>query len=99
DSSAAVPLCLDANVQTIDGGVALGTTSPAPEQTTKSGTPASAIVGTFGNVGHRSAEVTASARIVPDSICEMCEARLSTAKLTSPANIAGMVCAAPRNGT
>src|SRR6478736_498392 len=65
----------------------------------KSGTPTSAMVGTFGNVGQRCAEVTASARIVPDSICETYEARLSTANVTSPASIAGMVWAAPRNGT
>ena len=37
----------------------------------KSFTPASAMVGTSGKVGQRCAEVTASARIAPDSICEM----------------------------
>src|SRR5262245_48241032 len=52
----------------------------------------------FGDVGQRCAEVMASARTVPDLICETDEARLWSAKLASPISIAGMVCAAPRKG-
>ncbi len=43
-------------------------TKPCQEVTTKSGTPASAMVGTSGRVGKRCAEVTASARIRPSWI-------------------------------
>ena len=43
----------------------------AQEVMTKFRTPASVMVGALGNVGQRCAEVTASARIVPASICEM----------------------------
>src|SRR5260221_686610 len=52
-----------------------------------------------GSVGHRCAEVTARARIFPDWMMGTYEARLSIAKFTSPASMAGIVCAAPRNGT
>src|SRR5262245_8539686 len=50
-------------------------------------------------VGQRDDDVTASARMLPDSICETYDARLSTAKFTSPASIAGIVSDAPLNGT
>ncbi len=80
-------------------GVAAGTTNAAHEVTTKSLMPASPMVGTSGSVGHRCAEVTARARIFPDWMMGTYEARLSIAKFTSPASMAGIVCAAPRNGT
>ena len=47
-------------------GVAAGITSAPQEVTTKSVMPASAMVGTSGNVGQRSGEVTASARARPE---------------------------------
>ena len=49
-------------------GTPRGTAKAHQEVTTKSGTPASAIVGTSGSVGQRSALVTASARMRPSWI-------------------------------
>src|SRR5665213_418212 len=97
--SAAMVFIAAASLSIIDRGVPAGTTKAAQDVTTKLFSPASAMVGTSGSVGQRCAEVTARARIFPDLMKDMYEARLSIAKVTSPDSMAGMVCAAPRNGT
>src|SRR5262245_449239 len=69
--SAAMDLMAALNLSITGRGVPFGTTNAAHEVTTKSARPASAIVGTFGKVGQRSADVTASGRICPPSMTEM----------------------------
>jgi hypothetical protein len=69
--SAAICFMVADSLSTIGRGVAAGNTKVVQEVTTKSFMPASAMVGTFGKVGQRWAEVTASARIFPDSMSPM----------------------------
>src|ERR1019366_82017 len=69
-TSAAICFIAPASLSTIGRGVAVGSTKAAHEVTTKSFTPASAMVGTSGKVGQRCAEVTASARIFPERMSE-----------------------------
>src|SRR5450830_354755 len=69
--SAAICFMAADSLSMIGRGVPAGTTKAAQEVTTKSFKPASAMVGTSGMVGQRCAEVTASARIFPDSMVEI----------------------------
>ena len=65
----------------------------------KSLMPDSAVVGMSGNVGHRSLELTASARTLPARIRVRALAMLSIAKSMSPAINAISDCAPPGKGT
>src|SRR5262249_15978066 len=68
---AAMSLMAALNLSITGRGVPGGATNAGHEVTPTSGRAGSGIVGTFGNVGQRSAEVTASARICPLSMMEM----------------------------
>jgi hypothetical protein len=64
-----------------------------------SGNPASAIVGTSGSCGSRSAVVTASARTLPGPICPIAEDAVANMYATSPDTTASTAGGAPLYGT
>ena len=81
---------------TISDGVPAGATTPSQNVLWSFGKPASAVVGTFGNFALRCAEVTASARNLPDSTCGSAVVVGSATTCTSPATTAASIGAVPR---
>src|SRR5690606_41033557 len=69
---------------TISAGVPAGAHMAYQVETSYSGTPASAAVGTSGKVGERCADATANGRIVPARMCDAEEPRPSNAISTWP---------------
>ena len=84
------------NLSTIAFGVFAGTNMAYQESTSKSGTPASCMVGTSGNCDQRVAGLTASAVSSPARTCWAEAGALSMANSTSPASTASMLGAVPR---
>ena len=70
------------------GGVAAGANSPDQSATSRSGTPASAMVGTSGYSAARRAEVMASTLIVPALTCPATGSASASATKTSPPSTA-----------
>ncbi|MNH40888.1 hypothetical protein D3C79_1022730 [compost metagenome] len=75
---------LSCSLATTAGEVLAETKNPAQPVTTKSLTPACAMVGTSGRLATRSALVTARARSFPARICGSACVRLSNMKVVSP---------------
>ena len=97
--SAAISRIAFATLSMIGRGVPAGNTKPAHEVTTKSLSPASAIVGTFGMLGQRCGDVTFALDNLASYVSTIESGALRALAVTSPESIAGIVCAAPRNGT
>src|SRR5262249_33824622 len=81
----------------ISGGVLAGTNSPYQDDTSKPGTPDSAIVGRSGKVGKRFSVVTASPGSCPEGTVCSSEPVVLKAESTRPAIVSVMAPApAPR---
>src|SRR5258705_39601 len=78
------------------GGVLAGTKKPNHDDTSKPGTPASAIVGRSGTTEMRSLVVTASARTLPAFTCGRIEGMLSKITSTRPGMRSLIASAPPR---
>src|SRR6185369_1338777 len=80
----------------ISGGVFTGTKKPNQLETSKPGTPDSAIVGISGTTATRSLVVTASARTAPDLTWPMTDGMLSKETSTRPGSRSLIASAPPR---
>src|SRR6478752_4976302 len=79
---------------TTSGGVLAGTKKPNQENTSKPGTPDSAMVGISGTAATRSLVVTASPRKLPPFTCDRIEGMLSKMTSTRP-GIRSLIAGAP----
>ena len=81
------------------GGVRAGACTPNQAVASKSGMPASAMVGTSGSEEERPAPLTASARSRPSRMWPMQEGMLSQPASRRPATASTSIGPAPRKGT
>src|SRR6202171_6844772 len=77
DACASAALVSALILATISCGVFAGTKNPNHENTSKPGTPDSAMVGISGTAATRSLVVTASPRKLPDRTCDTIEGMLA----------------------